>query len=251
MEDRQRDHRRWLSAGGFEVKLLLIYLIFSSMLATVRGSQFDNWVGGANQIPFVSSLSPSNHKAPKGSRDHDFELKHIFQHGTHRFPNVHRRLDVETGAAFRPFVDDDGKAETLPGRFRVRSHDTMIERLSDRRLPTMRIMYHQSRLTGSSASLDASAWTLDEVASPNVTDKETVMNLAKMSWCAYVKEPGADEWQDIGGGFNESQGLGWEGDSLRGHIFADKDNSTIVVALKGTSPGTLLPFFSIYCRPLE
>lgn len=37
-------------------------------------------------------------------------------------------------------------------------------------------------------------------------------------------------------GLNYSQSFGWEDDGLRGHIFADKHNDTIVMGLKGTSP---------------
>lgn len=242
MEDRQRVQRTWKLAGGLAVKLFLTYFAVSMMIATARASRFDSWLGWANQIPFSSSPSPPDYKTPStlnsATGDREFQLKHVFQHGTHRYPDVHMRMDVEPTATLHT-LDDDGRKQLLPSIFRVRSHDTMIERLSDRRVSTMRTMYDNSRLAGLPAVLEHPAWIMDEVSGPNTTDKETVVNLAKMSWCAYVKEPGTGEWQDIGGGFNESQGLGWEGDSLRGHVFADKDNSTIIIALKGTSPGTL------------
>lgn len=119
----------------------------------------------------------------------------------------------------------------------ARSSRTQIERLVDRRVTTMQSMYQNARLTGMATALDVSAWTIDDVSAPNVTDKETVLALARMSWDAYTAEPGTGEWQDATGNFNNSQGFGWEGDSLRGHIFADKNNSTIIVSIKGTSPG--------------
>lgn len=119
----------------------------------------------------------------------------------------------------------------------ARSTRTQIERLSDRRVTTMQSIYHYARLTGTAAPLDASAWTIDDVSTPNVTDKETVLALARMSWDAYTAEPGTGEWQDATGNYNNSQGFGWDGDSLRGHVFADKDNSTVIVSIKGTSPG--------------
>ena len=253
MGDRQHAGPSWPSAGHVAIKLFLICLAASTTLPSTTASRFHSWLGGANQIPFVSFPLPLNDRAPSSSklpsREHDFQLRHIFHHGTHQYPNVHMRMDVESGVPLHTF-DDDGKEQTLPSTFRIRSRDTMIERLSDRGVSTMRSMYHNARLRGIPASFDESKWTMDEVAGPNTADKETVMNLAKMSWCAYVKEPGTGEWQDIGGGFNESQGLGWEGDSLRGHIFADKDNSTIIVALKGTSPGKPSLDFSTYNRRL-
>lgn len=240
MEDRQHARRSWPAAGNPTLKLLLTYLTALMMLSTTSASRFDSWFAGANQIPFIATPAPPNYKAPStlkpSTTEHEFQLRHIFQHGTHRYPDVHVRMDVENAAALRT-LDDDGGEQSLPDTFRVKSHNTMIQRLSDRRVPTIQTMYHESRLTGMPASLNHSAWTMDEVMGPNTTDKETVVNLAKMSWCAYVKEPGTGEWQDIGGGFNHSQSFGWEGDSLRGHIFATKDNSTILIALKGTSPG--------------
>lgn len=96
-----------------------------------------------------------------------------------------------------------------------------------------------ARETGQAQILDANAWSLDEISGPNVTDKETVLSLAKMTLDAYTLEPFSGEWKDVKGGFNYSQSFGWEGDGLRGHIFADADNSTIVIAIKGTSAGKL------------
>ena len=77
---------------------------------------------------------------------------------------------------------------------------------------------------------------MDALPGPNVTDKESVLTFAKMTQNDYVEEPGADDWEDINGPFNHSLSFGWQGDGLRGHIYADKDNSTVVISLKGTSP---------------
>ena len=60
--------------------------------------------------------------------------------------------------------------------------------------------------------------------------------LAKVASNAYIRIPETDEWYDIGKHWNESNDFGWEEHGLRGHVFANKDNSTIIVAMKGTSP---------------
>ncbi|KAL8869963.1 MAG: hypothetical protein Q9174_003883 [Haloplaca sp. 1 TL-2023] len=86
------------------------------------------------------------------------------------------------------------------------------------------------------AETEPSAWTLDDVSAPDVADKDTVVNLAMMAANAYTEEPGTGEWEDVNAGFNYSNSFGWEQDGLRGHIFADEGNKTIVVALKGTTP---------------
>jgi lipase ATG15 len=106
----------------------------------------------------------------------------------------------------------------------------------DRRRESIESHLSVARLTGQPATLDASQWTLDEVVAPDVTDKDTVINLAIMAANAYVFNASDVEWENVTQGFNESQSFGWEGDGLRGHIFADQNNETIVVSLKGTSP---------------
>lgn len=77
---------------------------------------------------------------------------------------------------------------------------------------------------------------MDTIAGPNITQKESVLTFAKMARNDYIEDPGTDDWEDISGPFNHSRKFGWEGDGLRGHIYADKKNSTIVISLKGTSP---------------
>ena len=130
--------------------------------------------------------------------------------------------------------DGEGERSRL-GVLHARSRTTAIERLSDRRVAKMQSLYSSARHAGTAPILDSSEWIIDEVDGPNTTDKETVLTLAKMTWNAYTAEPGTGEWQDETGRFNQSQGFGWEGDSLRGHIFADRDNSTVIIAIKGTS----------------
>jgi lipase ATG15 len=111
-----------------------------------------------------------------------------------------------------------------------------IQRLVDRRVSTIHDHLSHARLTGEAVSLNANDWTMDEVNGPNFTDKNTIINLATMAANAYVGEPYTGEWENVTQGFNESQGFGWQGDGLRGHIFADEGNQTIVISLKGTSP---------------
>jgi lipase ATG15 len=77
---------------------------------------------------------------------------------------------------------------------------------------------------------------MDEIPGPDVEDRETVINLALMAANAYDELPGVGEGEHTGLPFNHSLGFGWEGDTLRGHVSADKTNSTIVIAIKGTSP---------------
>ena len=152
------------------------------------------------------------------------------------FPDLHRRLDVRPEQVIWTAEEDLDEERKLGG---LGAHSKLIDiqRLSNRRIETIQPMLSEARWSGQPALLPPSAWTVDPVLGPDVTDKETVISMALMSANAYDQTRGTGEWEDVGHGFNYNDSFGWEGDSLRGHIFADQDNSTVVIALKGTSPG--------------
>lgn len=54
-----------------------------------------------------------------------------------------------------------------------------------------------------------------------------------MAQNAYYLDSSDTNWRDVKGGFNYTDDFGWEDDGLRGHIFADETNSTVVIGLKG------------------
>lgn len=92
-----------------------------------------------------------------------------------------------------------------------------------------------SRERGYVSVLSPDAWTMDDIPGPNISDRGTIVSLAYMAANAYVEVPGEGEWTEVGAPFNRSADFGWETDGLRGHIFADETNSTVVIGLKGTS----------------
>jgi lipase ATG15 len=130
--------------------------------------------------------------------------------------------------------DEYGKTSIPP--LKAKSNAVRIERLVDRRPSVVDPMVAQARQQGYVAVLSPEAWSVDDVPGPNVTDKDTILSLAHMAANAYVETPDKADWDDIGGPFNRTEDFGWEGDGLRGHIWADENNSTIVIGLKGTSP---------------
>ncbi|KAL6718362.1 putative lipase atg15 [Lecanora helva] len=225
------------SPGSASRCILYLWLVASAIPIAAHASWVGSWLEGAIQVPliFAPHSSPPNSQASSPApQEYDFFLKHVFEHGLYENQDKHRRMDIGDDSGF--WFDEDAEGRANFGKLHAKSATTKIERLSDRRVSTMQSMYRTARLTGAAAALDASAWTLDQVSAPNTTDKETVLTLARMSWDAYTGEPGTGEWQDATGKYNHSQGFGWEGDSLRGHIFADKGNNTVVIALKGTTP---------------
>lgn len=130
---------------------------------------------------------------------------------------------------------DDGRKVEAPARLKASSRPVRIQRLTDRRPSLMEQRLQAARYPEIPNTLASPEWTIDEIPGPNITDKETVLNLAKMAANAYIMEPETERWVDVSRPWNHSQKFGWEADGLRGHIYADKGNSTIVVALKGTS----------------
>ncbi|KAG8933740.1 putative lipase atg15 [Tulasnella sp. 419] len=102
--------------------------------------------------------------------------------------------------------------------------------------------FQQARIAsiqdGKSQILD---WEEDEVQGPDTEDRNTLLELAKMTSNAYVSQTDplwynlSDKWS------NDSTPVGWEPDSdgFRGHIFTSMDNSTVVLSIKGTSIGAL------------
>lgn len=100
-------------------------------------------------------------------------------------------------------------------------------------------------------------WDDFEIDAPDVTSVETLAAFGKMTSNAYSL-PEEGTWYDVGGGWNavrllplepmfglqithstfcscQTDSFGWQEDGLRGHVFADEKNETVVIAIKGTS----------------
>ncbi|KAF2190956.1 autophagy related lipase Atg15 [Zopfia rhizophila CBS 207.26] len=191
-------------------------------------------VTAAAEVPMLPL--PPTASNPQDSHVKEFTLKHIFHHGTYKYPNLHRRLDVPETAPVRMTEDETPSGREPVPPLRTRSESMNIQRLVDRSRETIDGILDWGRMKGKAVQLAASDWTIDEVPGPNVSDKETILSFARMASDAYILEPHTGDWEDVGSGFNYTEDFGWESDGLRGHIFADTTNSTIVIGLKGTSP---------------
>lgn len=167
---------------------------------------------------------------------HDFTLRHIFHRGTYQDPYLHKRLDVKPQKDLWISSEDGPPQLTSYPHFEAKSKEIQIERLKDRRPSVIDSYLLTARMNNQPSTLDASHWSMDEVNGPDIEDKDTIVNLAIMAANAYAPVVGEGEWEDVNMGYNHSQSFGWQGDGLRGHIFADEGNSTVIVSLKGTSP---------------
>ncbi|KAF8475826.1 Alpha/Beta hydrolase protein [Kalaharituber pfeilii] len=162
-----------------------------------------------------------------------FRLRHVFHHGTFKYPHLLRRLDVKPTSKF--WVTSEGSPPEAVPILKAKSYIHPIQRLVNRDREVIEQYLFLSR-HGWAQSYTADAWSVDEIPQPNITDKETVVTLAKMTADAYVEIPGAEDWVDVGPHWNVTDDFGWDGDGLRGHIFVDEKNTTLVIGLKGTSP---------------
>ncbi|KAI9679061.1 MAG: putative lipase atg15 [Trizodia sp. TS-e1964] len=142
------------------------------------------------------------------------------------------RLDIAPNDLL--WVETSPTDKEVATSFIARSRPFSIQRLSDRHPSSVEPLLTATR-HGELVSLSPSAWSVDEVFGPNVTDKETILNLAKMAANAYEIGETNSSWEKIGDGFNHTDDFGWQSDGLRGHIFADEDNSTVIIGFKGTS----------------
>ncbi|KAJ4392186.1 putative lipase atg15 [Gnomoniopsis smithogilvyi] len=220
------------SAGRVTAQLLLSFLTLApSSLVHAAGKSRLNDQAILPILPGFFNPSPE----PPPPAEHVFSLRHILHHGTYDHPTLHRRKDVRPAEEqVWLTAEDDFSAERLPP-LRARSDATRIQRLVDRRPSVVDPLVALSREQGYVSVLSPEAWTFDDIPGPNITDRDTIVSLAYMSANAYVEHTTDGEWLEVGDPFNRSADFGWESDGLRGHVFADETNSTIVIGLKGTS----------------
>ncbi|KAK7020488.1 alpha/beta-hydrolase [Favolaschia claudopus] len=79
-------------------------------------------------------------------------------------------------------------------------------------------------------------WAPQQVLGPDVEDIHTLAQLSRMAGNAYAR-PGKKNWYDLDEAWNISFPFGWEDheNGFRGHLFLSSDNSTVVLAIKGTT----------------
>ncbi|KAI3337332.1 alpha/beta-hydrolase [Xylariaceae sp. AK1471] len=226
---RRRPESTCDSAGRVTAHLLLSFLALSASPAAASISNSDAIF---SDNPILVPLVPE----PPPPAEHTFTLRHILHHGTYRHPGLHRKRDIwHPEAQVWLAAEGDHAAEQI-APLRAKSRAEKIERLIDRRPSTVDPLVAEARQRGYVLASSPSAWTVDDVPAPNITDKETVLTMALIASNAYVESPDLPDWDEVGEPFNRSADFGWETDGLRGHVWGDETNSTIVIGLKGTSP---------------
>ena len=126
----------------------------------------------------------------------ELKPRHVFERGVGEYAGCHRRLDLGL------------------------QQDKVMS------------VAHHSRMA---STRQQHGWTRKDMRVPNVTDKATVISLAEIASNAYIEVPGTEDWITVGSHWNTTDDFGWNGDGVRGHVWADEKNTTLVIGLKGTT----------------
>lgn len=148
------------------------------------------------------------------SDSNDFELKQIYHHGA-KYPQLFRSLSIS-------------REDIL---LRQKKHKTPL-------LHTIRTISSNSTVQYTTGERQTFFSKHPPKVLPDVTDQGTVLSFAKMASNAYI-EPEKDSWYDLGPQYNFNRSLGWKGDGIRVHLFANKMENTVILAFKGTSAGVI------------
>ncbi|KAF7862744.1 hypothetical protein EAF04_007616 [Stromatinia cepivora] len=215
---------------------LCLIPLFSSVLLV---SGWNNYWAEGLQLPFLQSVqapfrkwtSPPS-RIPGGgvgiTQSRTLTLRSVYHHGTKIYPELHRRLKISPEKIKKATLEGSDSESDI-GPFTVPTAPIGIHRLRKQGVQDIEALNQWS------IDLPASAWSVDDVSAPDVTDKSTVVNFAVMAANTYQRTPDDPQWEDIKPPFNLSSSIGWESDGLRGHVYADNTNTTIVIALKGTT----------------
>ncbi|KAF2741538.1 autophagy related lipase-like protein Atg15 [Polyplosphaeria fusca] len=201
----------------FAKQILLLLSITGLLLTAVLGLTSRANLKSIRHLKPQTAASPSHGYSDRisTSQDEGVLLRHVFHHGAGQLGGPRaRRLDISSERAAKQEV-------TTFGPFIVKTAPVPIDRPAIKGFETQMPM--------------STYWISEELPGPNVTDKDTVVNLAWMSEDAYKPDRWDPEWVDIGEKYNKSIPFGWDDNGIRGHVFVDATNSSVILSIKGTS----------------
>ncbi|CAO3599825.1 unnamed protein product [Absidia cylindrospora] len=176
--------------------LLLLYSLSSAVLAVQQ-----------QQVPFHH---PSPSSSSSSSLLQTLSLKRLYYHDP----------QTSTLARYQKLPSGSSSAQKLETTYRIRP---VIEHYAKPSKASIEYLLQSQHSTTRWQTVPL-AYTKMELVwdlSPDVTNCETVLNLAKMSYDSYT--------------VNDT--FGWDADGLRGHVFGNADDSLLVIAIKGTTAG--------------
>lgn len=214
MHSHGRSRQTWAKFS----KLLFVVGIFAqvAILLAILGSYLGFYTRNVSPHP--------GREITSASENDGLTLRHIIHHGAGQPGPRARRLDVTANKVVQ------AEAAGQFGPFVVKKTPITIER------PLKVHKYDGQRPMWSAMS---PIWVSEDVAGPDVEDKATIISLASMSEDAYKPGPEDPEWMDVDQHYNSSVPFGWDDSGIRGHVFSNHNNSTIILAVKGTTVAML------------
>ena len=217
------------------LKILLLILVIRLYLSVSNSKALDGVFTLNRFFGHRQSISPSTQ-----STENEFRLVSVHRAG----------IGISRNQVYQVLnIPDDSTLHTLSpnedGKYIISSMQRQTTHLADQSRQSTSNYITQSRLTKQAArdpftvyrpQSSAAQWITRDIPAPNITDKKSIVTLAKVAANAYTRIPDSEDWYDVGRKWNKSNDFGWEENGLRGHVFANADNSTIIVAMKGTSP---------------
>lgn len=156
-------------------------MLFGSLLACLSLTRAHASLAASNQRPFLPAPLDGDENTNSGRMT--FQLRQVHALHPETYTNVFRDVHHSQSS----FV-----SEALS----VRTGKTSVHR------PRSRDAFHAARMRsmryGQNMRVD---WDVEEVNGPDVTDKETLLTLAKMTFDAYI-DPSDSSWYDLGGQWN-------------------------------------------------
>ncbi|ORX53212.1 alpha/beta-hydrolase [Hesseltinella vesiculosa] len=194
----------------------LYYLVLLCILLDFK------WTQGA--VPFQHSFTRNPLSV---------QLKSIYHHASSQsaFPGLFRRQDIPSSDAHFQL---DGMLATYhrPTQF-------AIDYLVGQPPATSSLSYRPRRIRWQSLSAFSPELFMTPVDDlvPNIGDRDVLMALAIMTNNAYSDVENTTDWYDLGTPWQLNTSFGWKTDGVRGHVFANHDDSLLVISFKGTSAG--------------
>jgi len=217
------------------LKILLLILVITLYLSISNSKAIE---GVFPLHRFFGHRQPIPPSTP--SAEHKFRLVSVHRAGVGKNRSqVYQVLNIPDDSTLHALSPNED------GNYIISSVQRQTTHLADQSRQSTENYMTQSRLTKQAArdpfsvyrpQSPAAQWITRDIPTPNITDQKSIVTLAKVASNAYVRIPDSEDWYDVGRKWNESNDFGWEESGLRGHVFTNADNSTVIVAMKGTSP---------------
>ncbi|KAK5383945.1 hypothetical protein LTR20_008226 [Exophiala xenobiotica] len=167
----------------------------------------------------------------------EFTLSHAFFHelGTSTAGGAFHSISASVYEMLQLTSETHLKYESIRP-VTIRSQPMLLSRrVQQSSKPLQPNFNNNNRVVSYDANEQEVTWEQAPTTVPDVSNKPTEINLAKMCSDAYVLAPLEPDWLNSSLGFNRTDSFGWKGDGLRGHVFTDNKNETVIIAFKGTT----------------